>query len=170
MSKTHRKKYRPIQIKTNAWSIAMAGRAALNMQDVEAQSGPIEESIRRIIAGKDDKLDWQRLFDVINVIAAFGRQGKKLLPVWREFHDGAEDLCVEVAERRKTGTLALHADEVRYFLAIGEVWRDLMTNCTKGQYQRALDDANKKVYSAMMKMDSSVKRVDAQHGVIRRGA
>ena len=46
MSKTHRKKYRPIQIKTNAWSIAMAGRAGIDAGDRSRRSRTVEAQVR----------------------------------------------------------------------------------------------------------------------------
>ena len=163
-----RRKYKPRPISLEPWLVAADSAAYLTADEVKAGSWMVDAGTQAIITATDTHDSWRAIFEALNLIEAFGQQGKAILPVWREWHSSCQDLCVTITNRRKGGVLALHAEEVQQMQSIATTWRDVLTQSTRGQYREALDTAERKIVQALARRDDKITRVDCEHGVLRK--
>ena len=163
-----RKKYRPRPVNLLALQAAVDSALYLTHDEIEANARSVDAGVEAITKATDTHQSWQAIFEALNLIEAFGQQSKKVLPVWREWHSAAQDLCVTITERRKTGVKALKADEVKLLHQIASTWREVLTQSTRGQYREAIDTAERKITQALLRRDDKITRVDCEHGTLRR--
>jgi len=166
---TPRKKYKPRPVSLHPVQIAADAAAYLTLAEIEANSSGVDAAVSAIKAATAKREHWQALFDALNLIEAFGQMGKKIMPVWREWHLSAQDLCVTITDRRQYGVMALHTDEIKLLQSIADTWREIMQQTTRGQYRQAIDAAERKIRQALMRRDDKITRIDCEHGTLRRG-
>lgn len=165
---TPRKKYKPRPVSLHPVQIAADAAAYLTLAEIEANASGVDAAVSAIKAATARREHWQALFDALNLIEAFGQMGKKLMPVWREWHSSAQELCVTITDRRKGGVMALRAEEIKLLQSVADTWREIMTQTTRGQYRQAIDAAERKIRQALMRRDDKITRIDCEHGTLRR--
>lgn len=149
VSAVRKKRYRPKGVNVNAHVLGMMGVQKLGAYDVEAFLRPVSDAVAVIVMGAGTKDHWRAIFSAVNMLEQFSRM-PHIMRGASDYIGTMHAVIVGVLDRQKRdGTKALYAGEKADLESLVDLWRDVLSTVTIGEYDRASAECERRLQAIM---------------------
>jgi hypothetical protein len=126
-TKRPRKRYVPRHVNPLAYQLGMAGAQKLDVTEQVTRAEMLRGAVDTIAAGSGTAEEWQKVFSVVNILAALGDLPGAPIRGADDFISRTQDTVADVMDRvRETGSSTLYAEEVTLLRDLQSLWADVL--------------------------------------------
>lgn len=127
-NKKPRKRYVPRHINPLAHELGMTGARKIDIDEQVTRAELLRGAVDAIAAGRGDAGEWQKVFSVVNLLAAVGDLPGAPVRGADDFISRVQDSIADVMDRiRGTGSPTLYAEEVTLLRDLQSLWADVLS-------------------------------------------
>lgn len=139
-NKRPRKAYKPKHINPLAHMLGMQGAKRLDIDEQVTRAEMLRGAVDAIASGEVEQGQWQKVFAVVNLLAALGDLPSSPLKGAEDFISRAQDTIADAMDRiRDTGSPTLHAEEAALLRDLQSLWADVLAVISRRELFQAAE-------------------------------